>query len=204
MKTARAGKPAGAKGTSRKVPTTYVAFLRGINVGGNNIVSMAALKERFAGLGFDDVASYINSGNILFRAKEKDARKLERKIDAMLEAELDLTGRTVVRSRTEMRQLVDTIDRTWKRPSADWRYYILFLRHNIDSESVLDALTPKPKIEEVVYCPGTLLWRARVADLTRSGVQKITGMPIYKDLTIRNLNTTRKVLALMDTMEDAA
>ena len=56
--------------------TTYVALLRGINVGGNNMVSMADLRTSFAGLGFSDVASYINSGNVLFRAKSKDPRAL--------------------------------------------------------------------------------------------------------------------------------
>ena len=184
--------------------TRYVALLRGINVGGNNMVSMADLRGSFAGLGFDDVASYINSGNILFRAKEKDPRKLEKKIDAMLAREHELPGRTVVRSRAEMAQLLATIGREWKKVSDDWRYYVVFLRHEVDAESVLDGLAPKQDIEQVVYCPGTLLWRARIADLTRSGMQKIASMPLYKSVTIRNLNTTRKVFELMERMESHA
>ena len=179
----------------------YVALLRGINVGGNNLVSMADLRASFTGLRFDDVASYINSGNILFRTKEKDARKLEKKIDAMLAKEHELPGRTVVRSRDEMARLVATIDREWKKVSDDWRYYVVFLRHEVDAESVLDSLTPRKDIEQVVYCPGTLLWRARIADLTRSGMQKLASLPLYKNVTIRNLNTTRKVFALMEKME---
>jgi len=162
---------------------------------------MAALRESFARLGFDDVSSYINSGNILFRAKERDPRKLERRIDAMLAQDHGLPARTVVRSRAEIEDLIATIDRTWKRPSDDWRYYVVFLRHSVDSESVVEQLTPKAGIEEVVYCPGTLLWRARIADLTRSGVQRIATLPLYKEITIRNLNTTRKVAALMERME---
>lgn len=181
----------------------FVAFLRGINVGGNNLIPMAELRASFGALGFDDVVSYINSGNLLFRAKETDARRLERKIDAMLAKEHALPGRTVVRSHGEMARLIATIDRTWKKVSPDWRYYVLFLRHEIDAETVLDGLSPKRDIEELVYCPGTLLWRARIADLTRSGVQRIASLPIYKDLTIRNLNTTRKVFALMQKMTAA-
>jgi len=45
----------------------YVALLRGINVGGNNMISMKSLKASFDELGFQDVATYINSGNILFK-----------------------------------------------------------------------------------------------------------------------------------------
>ena len=184
--------------------TRYVALLCGINVGGNNMVSMADLRGSFAGLGFDDVASYINSGNILFRAKEKSARKLEQKIDRMLAEEHGLPGRTVVRSYAEMKELIATIDRTWKRPSADWRYNVVFLRHTVDAEDVLKGIEPKPKIEQVVYCPGTLLWRARVQDITRTTMLKLASMPVYKEMTIRNLNTTRKVFELMERMESHA
>ena len=182
----------------------YVALLRGINVGGNNLVSMAELRRSFEALGFDEVSSYINSGNLLFRAKEKDPRKLERKIDAMLEQEHGIPARTVVRSHAEMTQLLATIERTWAKPSDEWRYYVCFLRHTVDSKDVIAEVKAKPEIEEVVYCPGTLLWRARIAELTRSGVQKVTTSPIYKEMTIRNLNTTQKVLALMERMEAAS
>jgi len=57
----------------------FVALLRGVNVGGNNMISMSALKKSFESLGFTDVLTYINSGNLIFRTKEADARKLDRK-----------------------------------------------------------------------------------------------------------------------------
>jgi uncharacterized protein (DUF1697 family) len=62
-------------------PTIFVALLRGINVGGNNMIRMSSLKASFEGMSFKDVSTYINSGNIIFRAKEGDARKLERNIE---------------------------------------------------------------------------------------------------------------------------
>ena len=92
----------------------YVALLRGINVGGNNMVSMKALKESFERLGFEDVSTYINSGNVLFRSPEKDARKLEARIDGMLTKEYKLQPRTVVRSHAEIARLMKTIAKTWK------------------------------------------------------------------------------------------
>ena len=54
----------------------YLALLRGINVGGNKKVDMKKLKVMFEGLNFDNVSTYINSGNILFSSKEKDIKKL--------------------------------------------------------------------------------------------------------------------------------
>ena len=62
----------------------FVALLRGVNVGGKNMINMSSLKTSFEQLGFKDVSTYINSGNILFKSKETDARKLEKKIEQML------------------------------------------------------------------------------------------------------------------------
>jgi uncharacterized protein (DUF1697 family) len=179
----------------------YVALLRGINVGGKNIVAMKALKTSFEALGLEAVSTYINSGNVLFRSAEKDPRKLESKIDRMLAREYELNGATVVRSYAEMRQLQKAIAKHWKHPNDEWRYNVIFLRHTIDSKQLLDELTIKPDIESVVYCPGTLLWRGRVSDLTRTTMVKIASKPIYKHMTIRNLNTTNKVTELLEKMQ---
>ena len=181
---------------------TYVALLRGINVGGNNIVSMKALKQSFEQLGFKDVSTYINSGNVLFRTKAADARKLESKIDRMLAQEYLLQGGTVVRSHAEMSRLNQTIAETWKRRSEDWRYNVVFLRSEIDSDTVLEAVAIKPDIERVVYCPGTLLWSARADGLTRSAMSKLASRPIYKQMTVRNINTTMKLCDLLDRLHE--
>ena len=62
----------------------YVALLRGINVGGNNIIRMTALKACFETLGFQDVSTYIQSGNVLFSTAESDTVKLTAKIETAL------------------------------------------------------------------------------------------------------------------------
>lgn len=58
----------------------YVAFLRGINVGGNSIVKMLELKEAFIKSGFINVLTYINSGNVIFESDEKDIERIEKKL----------------------------------------------------------------------------------------------------------------------------
>jgi uncharacterized protein (DUF1697 family) len=178
----------------------YVALLRGINVGGKNMVAMKSLKDNFERLGFKDVSTYINSGNVLFRAAATDARKLEAKIDGMLAREYGLKGATVVRSHRDMSRLQKTISANWYRKAPDWRYNVMFLRNAIDSEDVLDAIVVKPDIEHVVYCPGALLWAARASDVTRSAFAKLPGQPIYQQMTIRNINTTSKICELLNRM----
>src|SRR5687767_14719561 len=176
----------------------YVALLRGINVGGNNMISMKSLKASFEELGFKDVATYINSGNILFKSKQADARKLETKIEKMLVAEYQLGCKVVIRSAEEMASLVKKLPKVWTG-DKDCRYNVIFLRHTIDSKDIVKALNAKPEIEQVTYVPGTLLWSAHVNDLTRTTMVKASHK-LYLETTVRNLNTTRKLHQLMQEM----
>jgi uncharacterized protein (DUF1697 family) len=181
---------------SKSTSTVFVGLLRGVNVGGNNMISMSSLKQSFEKLGFSDVATYINSGNIIFKSKEADARKLEIRIEKMLAKEFQLGSKVVLRSLSEMEKLVQSIPRNWTGESG-WRYNVIFLRHTIDSEKILGELEVKKDIEEVVYCPGALLWSAQVSEMTRTNMIKLSSRKMYQDMTIRNLNTTRKLYELM-------
>lgn len=174
----------------------YVALLRGVNVGGNNMISMGKLRESFEGMGFEKVTSYINSGNIIFRTKEGDVRKLEKKIEQMLEKEYELGSRVVIRSLKEMEKLVESLPRSWGADS-NRRYNVIFLRHTIDSEEILKDVPVKEDIEEVIYRPGTLLWSAHVDALNRTNMLKLASRKMYQDMTVRNTNTTKKLCELM-------
>lgn len=181
---------------AKSISNVFVALLRGVNVGGNNMISMSSLKKSFEALGFNDVVTYINSGNIIFKSKEADARKLETKIEKMLSKEYQLDSRVVLRSLSEMEKLVKNLPRNWNDDSG-WRYNVIFLRHTIDSEKILVELEVKQDIEEVVYYPGALLWRAQISELTRTNMLKLSSRKMYQDMTIRNQNTTRKLYELM-------
>lgn len=174
----------------------FVALLRGVNVGGNNMISMSALKKSFETMGFKQVTTYINSGNIVFKTKEADARKLERKIEQMLAKEYQLNSKVVVRSLDEMAQLVKSLPRSWDGDSRR-RFNVMFLRHSIDSEEVLADLPITSDVEEVIYRQGALLWSAEASKITRSKMVKLPSRKIYQDMTVRNLNTTKKLHELM-------
>ena len=179
----------------------FVALLRGVNVGGNNIISMKSLKTSFEQMGFSDVSTYINSGNILFKAKERDARKLETKIESMLSKEYKLGCKVVVRSFPEMASLIENLPKDWNS-DTQWKYNVIFLRHSIDSEKVLESLGPKREIEKVVYYPGTLLWSARINDLKQTSLDRLSSQKLFQDMTVRNTNTTRKLYELMKKMAE--
>jgi uncharacterized protein (DUF1697 family) len=181
---------------SKARPTVFVALLRGVNVGGNSMIRMSSLKESFETMGFTQVTTYINSGNVIFRTKEDDARKLEKKIEQMLSRDYQLGSKVVVRSFSEMAELVKSIPQSWNGDSAR-RYNVIFLRHSIDSEKILADLPAKPDIEEILYRPGTLLWSVQVSEVNRTNMVKLSSRKVYQEMTIRNLNTTRKLHELM-------
>lgn len=183
--------------------TVFVALLRGVNVGGNNIISMRELKERFEGIGFKQVSTYINSGNVIFTTKETDPRQLEVKIEKMLSKDFQLDSKVVIRSLAEMQQLVKSFPKSWTG-DRDWRYNVMFLRHTIDSEKILDDLTTTTDSEELVYRPGTLLWSAHVKDINRTNMNKLSSRKVFREMTVRNLNTTKKLCELMKNVAEGA
>jgi len=174
----------------------HVALLRGINVGGHNRVAMKPLKENFERLGFQQVRTYINSGNVVFRTAEANPLALEERIDRMLDQNYRLPSRTVVRTKSDLERVVKALDQEGE-VDPDWRCNVIFLRSTIDPKRTLKTIALVPEIERVICCPGTWLWFARAADINRSAMMKLGRTPLYHDITVRNVNTTRAVLRLM-------
>lgn len=174
----------------------FVALLRGINVGGNTIVPMKTLKTVFETLGYEDVTTYINSGNVVFTSSAGSARRLEESIEEALRKRFGSEIRVVVKSKAEMKRIVAAIPREWD--DADrWRPNLIFLSHRIDKPSIAKQVRSNPAIETLLYRKGVLFWAVTRKDLTKSVVAKTNRSPIYKEMTVRTPNTARKILELM-------
>ena len=171
---------------------TYVAFLRGVNVGGKGIVSMAAIKEAFAALGLSDVRTYINSGNVIFSTRALDAQRLTARIEKALEQHTGMTIKVLVMDHMVLKKLVDAIPRNWVDDKT-MRTYVLLLWKELDDRTILDRLPIKPDVDELKYTPGAVIWRVDRESVGRSHMNRIVGTPLYKKITIRSANTMRKL-----------
>lgn len=174
----------------------YIALLRGINVGGKNKIDMKLLKQTFEQAGMNDVVTYINTGNIIFSYKGTSKTELSRILEEAIQGDFGLQIKVVVRSIDDIRGIINAIPDTWKN-DKDMKSDVMFLWDEIDDESVLMNLIIKPNIDTVIYVPGAILWSVDKKNVTKSGMLKIIGSKLYKQVTVRNVNTARKIYELM-------
>jgi uncharacterized protein (DUF1697 family) len=174
----------------------YVALLRGINVGGRTLVKMGDLKTCVEELGLDDVSTYIASGNVLFESGERDAAKLEARIERAIEQRFGLPVKVVVLNRAAYARIVKAIPDPWIG-DASLRANVAFVRRGTDAKQVVRELEPDAAVEEVKAIVGAILWATKRDALNRSVMRKLIGGEAYKELTVRNLNTTLKLHELL-------
>lgn len=181
--------------TSRK-PLPHLALLRGINVGGKNKVEMSRLRGVFESLGFGDVRTYINSGNVIFDAVPSEVDPAD--LEAGIIDEFGLAIPVLLRDGHSIERVRQALPEHWVNDST-MKCDVMFLWDDVDDPAVLDRLAIKDGIDDVVYVPGALLWRVDRDHVTRSGMMKLAGTKLYSAMTIRNCNTVRKLAALMST-----
>lgn len=174
----------------------YVALLRGINVGGNNKISMAELKACFVRLGFSDVVTYINSGNIIFTTDTPES-KLVDIIEQCIKDNFGLDIPVVVRSAQQIADIVKKLSGSWVN-NKEVRTDVLFLWQEVDSPDVVNEIRINPDVDELLYVPGALVWHVRDRSrINQSKMNYFIGTRVYKLMTARNANTTRKLHELM-------
>ena len=178
--------------------TQYLALLRGINVGGNNIIKMADLKACFERLGFTGVATYIQSGNILFKSAEKDKLKLTHKIEKALSERFRYKSRMVVVTHKEIRRIVDGAPKGFGKDLDQYRCDVIFLKEPLIARDAMKNVSTKDGVDQAYMGKHVLYFSRLISKATQSHLSKIIALPMYQNMTIRNWNTTTKLLALME------
>lgn len=174
----------------------YVALLRGINVGGRNKIDMKMLKQVFERVGMRSVLTYINTGNIIFTVNGHTKTTLTQLLEEAILSNFALPIKVLVRSLDDIQEVIHSLPDEWKN-DKQMRSDVLFLWDEIDDESVMEQLVIKPQIDTVKYVPGAILWSVEKKFITKSGMSRLIGTKLYKQMTIRNVNTTRKIYELM-------
>ncbi len=178
---------------SNKVTLKYITFLRGINVGGHHKVPMADLKKVLESLGFENITTLLNSGNVIFDAKNSDTKNLEELISKKLEKTFGFSIPTIIRNAETIQQLYKAAPFKDITIHKDIRLYVSFLKKDIQAELTLPWKSADNAFRIIAKSDNTIL---SILDLSVSktpkamhNLEKFYG----KDITTRNWKTIARI-----------
>lgn len=181
---------------------SYVILLRGINVGGKNKIRMAELKACLQELGFEDVVTYIQSGNVVLRSN-LDAISISAQIEVALLEKFTFES-TVIRvlalEDKAFQEVVAKAPEEFGKDNENYRYYVIFLM-GVDSSEAMKQIDVRQGIDEAWQGNRVVYYRLpslTSPDATKSRLSKVSQTHLYQSITIRNWNTTVKLLEILE------
>jgi uncharacterized protein (DUF1697 family) len=169
----------------------YVAFLRAINVGGR-VVKMAALREIFESLRFNDVATFIASGNVIFTSTSRDAGKLEKTIERGLQTALGFPVLTFIRTTDEVERIANYQPFRSGIPPGG-RMFVGLLRDRPPSNAKRKVSELSTDINEFHLHGRELYWLCAKPSLQSIMSGQILEKTLGGPATLRNVNTFRRL-----------
>jgi uncharacterized protein (DUF1697 family) len=179
---------------------SYLALLRGVNVGGKNLVKMADLRAAFETLGFADVATYIASGNVLFRTSRQRREELAARIETELTRVFGVELKVVLLTEANLGAVVDGAPRGFGGDAHLWD--VVFVRKPLTVKKAFAVVEIREGVDRAWPGRGVLYFSRLAAKATSSRLNKVASLPEYKNMTIRSWSTTTKLLALMGSRAD--
>lgn len=178
---------------------TYLVLIRGVNVGGNSKVSMAELRGALADAGFMNVATYINSGNVILQS-DQTPENVKAQINALLQNDFGLgeLNKVLVLSQEQLQQVVDNKPKDFGDSPDKYYSDVIFLM-DLDVAAAMTVFDPREGVDVIWPGKGVIYSQRLGAERTKSRLNKIIASPYYKSMTIRTWNTTVKLLHLMET-----
>lgn len=181
-----------------------ISMLRGVNLASHGRIKMDALRALYESLGLRDPQTYIQSGNVVFRTKERDLVRLGKRIEDAIESKFGFRPDVVLRTSSELRDAIRRNPFATRHGIDPSKLLVTFLAGDPDPEAREKVLRIKAEPEELrldgrelyIYFPNgmarpKLSWAAIEKTLKTSG-------------TGRNWNTVRKLLEIAETLEPSA
>jgi len=173
-----------------------IALLRGINVGGNNKVNMASLKVSFESLGYKDVVTYINSGNVIFtNPKDTTILKMEREVQDVIKKDFGLDIKVTIKNTKQINTLYSKIPKDWF-DNKKLKINILFFLNKDSLQEFLEVFGNSTS-NELIVCNQEVIIKIDKQFYTESNFINLPKHKLYKQITIRNLNTVKKIKELI-------
>ena len=177
-----------------------ISLLRGVNVGGRHLIKMDALRALYVSLKLEDVRTHLQSGNVIFRTKEKNLPKLAAKIQAAIERTYGFRPEIMLRTPADFRQAIAATPFPASRNLHPSKIIVTFLAAEpaAEARAALEALKPHP---EEVHLKGRDLYIYFPDGMGQSRLWSAVEKMLKTAGTARNWNSVTKVLAIAEEME---
>ena len=176
----------------------YIALLRGVNISGKNKVPMAELKKCFETLGFTEVKTWLNSGNVVFSCDEADTAALTDRIERMIQREFSLSIPVLIIPQEELVDILSHAPDWWGTEDREIYDNLIFILPPASFPDIYREIgEPKEGLEQIQEYRSAVFW-----SFSRKDYQKTNWWPrtaradIGSKLTIRTANTVRKIVRI--------
>lgn len=173
----------------------YIALLRGINISGKNKVPMKELKKGFEELAFEEVKTYLNSGNVIFSSDEDEIKKITMQIEAMIKNQFDLDIPVFVISKEVLVDILHNSPKWWGNNDKEIYDNLIFIIPPAKFSDVYAEIgEPKKELEKIENYREVIFWSFSRKDYQKTNWwSKTASTNISTKLTIRTANTVRKI-----------
>ncbi|MEP6685269.1 MAG: DUF1697 domain-containing protein [Verrucomicrobiota bacterium] len=172
----------------------FIAFLRAINVGGHN-VTMEKLRGLFEALGFEDVETFIASGNVIFASNAKDIRALERKIEDYLRRSLGYEVKTFLRSESELADIVQHTPFKTRELQSAGAVCVGFLAEQLTTEARRSLMALRNEIDDFHVHGREVYWLCKKKQSDSKFSNAVFEKTAKAGITFRGLNTVTRLAA---------
>ena len=176
----------------------YIALLRGINISGKNKISMSELKAGFKELGFTEVTTYLNSGNVIFLSDIDDNDTLSNKIKQLIKDRIELDIPIFVILQELLADIVNHAPDWWGEGNKEIDDNLIFLIPPLSYEEFFEEIgNPKDEYEKVHSYKNVVFWSfSRKYYQKTNWWSKTASSNISDKITIRTANTVRKIVSM--------
>lgn len=169
---------------------SFVAFLRGINVGGRNI-SMSDLKSCGESIGLHDVRTVLQTGNIIF-SDVRSSQLLEKLLANAIAGSFHFTPAIFIYESALVKTVVD--QNPWSSVTADSHVYVVFFKNGLEDTLLKEFKSLPSGIDMIQSGKGVVYWRVPKGMTLKSPFAKLLAKASYKDFnTVRNIRTLEKI-----------
>ncbi len=176
----------------------YIALLRGINISGKNKISMTELKIGFEELGFVDIRTYLNSGNVIFSSTIDDESILSNNLRIMIKDRFNLDIPLFIILKEKLEEILNNAPKWWGEENEEIYDNLIFIMSPLSYEEFYDKMgNPKIEYEKVQNYKNVIFWSFSRKNYQKTNWwSKTASSDVSNKITIRTANTVKKIVSM--------